>query len=748
MKILLFLLLLLIPTTSWATAPFLHPPGTGNNYAPCFPGADHGLYFGNTCLNDFSQGGPGEFFFVNMDLAMAAEQYTQTGSTGIVNYRLNVDLSKATPNPTNDAQMNIFGFQSLLTGGATNLPDTRPFFLDFTYNNATTDGHVGGVVPSMFAIRSTITTGRLAGLTGVHIESPVYRFVQCLAGANAGVACTDDSECPGSFCSSPELACVGGPNQGASCSIDQQGGIADSICPSSFCGKAFVNSLPAGLIIEQQAISPAAGERGFGIKTLGSTDDSYFLGRMAIGAFLNEGGDTTLTAAPNAHFLVEGGIAPGDVPVVNSTRPLPYLQYFSNRTELVPAIGNVVVQDLAVNANYGTTTTLADPHVLGVEQSTVAGSAVGAIATEGMVNVNCDATAITRGDYLITSTTAGLCTTNGTTPPPPGALLGRAITSKGAGVGTVDVLLNVGGVSVPTTPTATVTATPTPTITVTPTPTVTVTPTATYPVYILNTPTRTPTVTPTPTSTATLTLGPTPTGPAATRTATPSPTPTSTLSPTPSPSPTAPVEIGTSLRIDGQYLLVRGENQFALLQQDTYAAPGGVLIQAANGLTPLGNVGNNGGAVTLQSGGGTGVATSGAISLLCGTPGSNWVGGDIDLKPSKGTITPFGNRIYFDNAAHLVAKGGSVPTLSSCGTSPSVVVGTDSAGSFTVGSVATGCVLTFNQTWINAPHCFANDHTSVIAVGTTTTTTTITFDTATLAAISSQALDYFCIGNE
>jgi hypothetical protein len=62
--------------------------------------------------------------------------------------------------------------------------------------------------------------------------------------------------------------------------------------------------------------------------------------------------------------------------------------------------------------------------------------------------------------------------------------------------------------------------------------------------------------------------------------------------------------------------------------------------------------------------------------------------------------------------------------------------------------VATACTLTFNKAWINAPHCFANDHTAVLAVGCTTTTTTIVFDTANLAAISSQALDYFCIGNE
>jgi len=743
MKILLFLMLLLTPRLSWATVPFLHPPGTGNNYSPCFPGADHGLYYGNTCLNDFSQGGPGEFFFVNMDLAMAAEQYTQTGSTGIVNYRLNVDLSKATPNPPVGTQMNFFGFQSLLTGGASNLPDTRPFFLDFTYNNATTDGHNGGVIPSMFAIHSTVATGRLFGLTGIHIESPTYRFVQCLAGANAGVACTDDSECPGSSCSNGELECVGGPNQGASCGNGDS--IADSICPSSFCGKAFVNSPPAGIIIEQQAIAPASNERGFGIKTLGSTDDSYFEGRVGVGGLLGES-DSTLTTAPTTNLFVEGGIAPVVVPAGNATRPLFYLQYFTNRSEASPAIGNVVVQDLALNANYGTTTTLADPHVLGVEQSTVAGLLVGAIATEGMVTVNCDATAITRGDYLITSTTAGLCTTNGTTPPPPGALLGRAITSKGAGAGTVDVLLNVGGVSVPTTPTSTVTATPTPTITVTPTPTVTVTPTATYPVYILNTPTRTPTVTPTPTPTATLTLGPTPTGPAATRTATPSPTPTSTISPTPSPSPTAPVEIGTSLRIDGQYLLVRGENQFALLQQDAYVNVGGIAITAGNGLNPLGGLGAAGGAITLTGGTATAFGNGGDITLTGGVAALG-TGGSIKLNPTfSGNNT--GGRVYLGTGGHLVASGGSVPLLSACGTSPSAVVGTDTAGSFTVGSVATACTLTFNKAWVNAPHCFANDHSSVLTVDCTTTATTIVFTTATLANISSQALDYFCIGNE
>jgi hypothetical protein len=130
------------------------------------------------------------------------------------------------------------------------------------------------------------------------------------------------------------------------------------------------------------------------------------------------------------------------------------------------------------------------------------------------------------------------------------------------------------------------------------------------PFYVPTTPTQTPTVTPTPTASPTLTLGATPTGPGATRTATPSPTPTVTVSPTPTATATPGAEFAGNIRIDGLYELVRGENAFALLQQDTYGNNAGIIIQAGGGIGIA-----NGGPVNIKSGRGSGIGVPGAISL-------------------------------------------------------------------------------------------------------------------------------------
>jgi hypothetical protein len=91
---------------------------------------------------------------------------------------------------------------------------------------------------------------------------------------------------------------------------------------------------------------------------------------------------------------------------------------------------------------------------------------------------------------------------------------------------------------------------------------------------------------------------------------------------------------------------------------------------------------------------------------------------------------------------------GTAPTVGSCGTSPSVV-GTDTAGKITIGTggVVTGCVLTFATTWTNAPMCFLNDETQIIAVQGVPTTTTLTINVA-LAFTASSVIDYHCIGRE
>lgn len=93
--------------------------------------------------------------------------------------------------------------------------------------------------------------------------------------------------------------------------------------------------------------------------------------------------------------------------------------------------------------------------------------------------------------------------------------------------------------------------------------------------------------------------------------------------------------------------------------------------------------------------------------------------------------------------------GGTVPTVSACGTSPSVV-GNNTAGTITIGTggTATSCLLTFATTpvFTNIPHCFVNDQSAIISVQAVPTTTTVTFN-ATLAFAASTLLDYHCVGH-
>lgn len=104
-----------------------------------------------------------------------------------------------------------------------------------------------------------------------------------------------------------------------------------------------------------------------------------------------------------------------------------------------------------------------------------------------------------------------------------------------------------------------------------------------------------------------------------------------------------------------------------------------------------------------------------------------------------------GTRGTFNVNAHIVTAGSS-PSLSSCGTSPTIS-GNDNAGKVTIGTggVTTTCVLTFNQTWTTAPSCFANNETSIVLVQAVSTTTTVTLN-VTLPFGASDVVSYNCVG--
>lgn len=101
--------------------------------------------------------------------------------------------------------------------------------------------------------------------------------------------------------------------------------------------------------------------------------------------------------------------------------------------------GDVAVQDTSNDSGFTTTTTEADEKVIGVVAETIANDASGLVQRTGTCTVNVDA-ATSRGDWLVTSTTAGKATPKSTFQH---GVFAVALTSS-AGAGTVTCLLLAG----------------------------------------------------------------------------------------------------------------------------------------------------------------------------------------------------------------------------------------------------------------------------------------------------------------
>jgi len=90
-----------------------------------------------------------------------------------------------------------------------------------------------------------------------------------------------------------------------------------------------------------------------------------------------------------------------------------------------------------------------------------------------------------------------------------------------------------------------------------------------------------------------------------------------------------------------------------------------------------------------------------------------------------------------------IASQGSTPALSSCGTSPTLDTGsTDFAGSYTTGSAATTCTITFGTAYAAAPSCSvdANGNATQPTFTVSQTAITVTVD------IASTKYSYICVG--
>ena len=96
---------------------------------------------------------------------------------------------------------------------------------------------------------------------------------------------------------------------------------------------------------------------------------------------------------------------------------------------------------------------------------------------------------------------------------------------------------------------------------------------------------------------------------------------------------------------------------------------------------------------------------------------------------------------------HYESKG-VAPSVSSCGTSPSMVsTSTDQSGKVNIGtSSTTSCTITFNSPWDNAPPCAVTGN-GVGVIYSATTTTSALIITST-SVMDSDVVMYVCIGVE
>jgi hypothetical protein len=92
-----------------------------------------------------------------------------------------------------------------------------------------------------------------------------------------------------------------------------------------------------------------------------------------------------------------------------------------------------------------------------------------------------------------------------------------------------------------------------------------------------------------------------------------------------------------------------------------------------------------------------------------------------------------------------VRMPGPGPAVSSCGTSPSAVTGSDKAGHLTAGSGAlTACVMNFSTTLTTTPECMCTNQSSAANPCSVTATSTTSF-TMSGAVLTSDVLSWICL---
>lgn len=124
-----------------------------------------------------------------------------------------------------------------------------------------------------------------------------------------------------------------------------------------------------------------------------------------------------------------------------------------------------------------------------------------------------------------------------------------------------------------------------------------------------------------------------------------------------------------------------------------------------------------------------------AISTIPATNASDFL---LNLSSTSGTLV-FG----VENNSHVISSG-TIPVLSSCGSSPSIL-GSDAAFEVTVGATTSGCTITFGSAYAVAPACVVTDQTTSVvnALGYTISATAISLSKTSMGG---DKIDVICVG--
>ncbi len=94
--------------------------------------------------------------------------------------------------------------------------------------------------------------------------------------------------------------------------------------------------------------------------------------------------------------------------------------------------------------------------------------------------------------------------------------------------------------------------------------------------------------------------------------------------------------------------------------------------------------------------------------------------------------------------AHIETSQTTAPALTSCGGGSPAIVGTDTAGKVTMGTTATGCVITFNVAYAAEPHCVVTWRATPLASQSYAVSASAI--TLTQTSASGNVVNYICVG--